>query len=141
MGDAANNYARGHYTIGKEIVDLVLDRIRKLADNCTGLQGFMCFNAVGGEQDLDLAPSFWKDFLLITDANPNLDSVSTHLHKSPLPWLSHTIVCFLPSLFWNTPMLPLCLTTKLCTTYAAEALTLSAQLTPTLTGLLLKLSL
>ena len=37
--DAANNFARGHYTIGKEIVDLVLDRIRKLADNCTGLQG------------------------------------------------------------------------------------------------------
>ena len=36
--DAANNYARGHYTIGKEIVDLVLDRIRKLADNCTGVQ-------------------------------------------------------------------------------------------------------
>jgi tubulin alpha len=28
--DAANNYARGHYTIGKEIVDLVLDRIRLL---------------------------------------------------------------------------------------------------------------
>ncbi|CAE7440954.1 unnamed protein product [Symbiodinium sp. CCMP2456] len=24
--DAANNFARGHYTIGKEIVDLVLDR-------------------------------------------------------------------------------------------------------------------
>lgn len=36
--DAANNYARGHYTIGKEIVDVVLDRIRKLADQCTGLQ-------------------------------------------------------------------------------------------------------
>merc|ERR1719408_278841 len=33
---------------GKEIVDLVLDRIRKLADNCTGLQGFMIFNAAGG---------------------------------------------------------------------------------------------
>merc|ERR1719265_243519 len=46
--DAANNFARGHYTIGKEIVDLVLDRIRKLADNCTGLQGFMIFNAAGG---------------------------------------------------------------------------------------------
>ena len=46
--DAANNYARGHYTVGKEVVDLVLDRIRKLADNCTGLQGFMVFNAVGG---------------------------------------------------------------------------------------------
>ena len=66
--------------MGKEIVDLVLDRLRKpapqphlkllqaaahsgdvteetfhlcriplrLADNCTGLQGFMVFNAVGG---------------------------------------------------------------------------------------------
>lgn len=37
--DAANNYARGHYTIGKEVIDLVLDRIRRLAENCTGLQG------------------------------------------------------------------------------------------------------
>ena len=46
--DAANNYARGHYTVGKEIVDLVLDRIRKLADNCTGLQGFLVFHATGG---------------------------------------------------------------------------------------------
>ncbi|ONK64908.1 uncharacterized protein A4U43_C07F31360 [Asparagus officinalis] len=41
--DAANNFARGHYTIGKEIVDLCLDRIRKLADNCTGLQGLRSF--------------------------------------------------------------------------------------------------
>lgn len=46
--DAANNFARGHYTIGKEIVDLALDRIRKLADMCTGLQGFMVYHAVGG---------------------------------------------------------------------------------------------
>jgi len=46
--DAANNYARGHYTVGKEMVDQVLDRIRKLADNCTGLQGFLLFHATGG---------------------------------------------------------------------------------------------
>jgi tubulin alpha len=32
--DAANNYARGHYTIGKQIIDLVLDRLRKLSDQC-----------------------------------------------------------------------------------------------------------
>lgn len=36
------------FTVGKEIVDLCLDRVRKLADNCTGLQGFLVFNAVGG---------------------------------------------------------------------------------------------
>ncbi|MFQ6670470.1 hypothetical protein Gotur_035373 [Gossypium turneri] len=35
-------------TVIDEIVDLCLDRIRKLADNCTGLQGFLVFNAVGG---------------------------------------------------------------------------------------------
>ena len=29
--DAANNYARGHYTIGKEMVDNVIDRIRRVA--------------------------------------------------------------------------------------------------------------
>jgi len=46
--DAANNYARGHYTVGKEFVDITLDRIRKLTENCTGLQGFFVFHSVGG---------------------------------------------------------------------------------------------
>jgi len=36
--DTANNYAWGHYTLGKALVDLVLHMIRKIADNCTGLQ-------------------------------------------------------------------------------------------------------
>ncbi|KAH6929310.1 hypothetical protein HPB50_026219 [Hyalomma asiaticum] len=46
--DAANNYACGYYTIGKEIVDPVLDRIRRLADQCMGLQGFLVFHSFGG---------------------------------------------------------------------------------------------
>jgi tubulin alpha len=46
--DAANNYARGHCTVGKEIVDLVLDCIRNLTDQCTGLQGFLIFHCFGG---------------------------------------------------------------------------------------------
>ena len=33
--DTANNFACGHYTIGKEIVDLCLVRIRNLADYFT----------------------------------------------------------------------------------------------------------
>ena len=37
--DAASNFARGHYTIGKGIVDLVLNRIRKLADNALASRG------------------------------------------------------------------------------------------------------
>lgn len=27
--DAANNYARGHYTVGKDMVDGVMERVRK----------------------------------------------------------------------------------------------------------------
>ena len=38
LQDAANNYARGHYTIGKEQIQLTVDKIRKMTDQCGGLQ-------------------------------------------------------------------------------------------------------
>jgi tubulin alpha len=46
--DAANNFARGHYTVGKDIIDRVNDRMRKLIDNCENLQGFIIAHSVGG---------------------------------------------------------------------------------------------
>merc|ERR1719195_1375444 len=46
--DAANNFARGHYTVGKEILDTVNDRLRKLVDNSQNVQGFIINHAVGG---------------------------------------------------------------------------------------------
>jgi len=46
--DAANNFARGHYTVGKEIIDKVNDRLRKLVDNCDNVQGFVISHSVGG---------------------------------------------------------------------------------------------
>jgi tubulin alpha len=46
--DAANNYARGHYTVGKEIIDVCMDRIRILADHCDCPQGFLIFRSFGG---------------------------------------------------------------------------------------------
>jgi len=46
--DASNNFARGRYTVGKEHVDEVMDRVRKLIENCEGLQGFLVFHSVGG---------------------------------------------------------------------------------------------
>lgn len=46
--DAANNYARGHYTVGKELIDQVMDRVRRVADNCSGLQGFLFTHSFGG---------------------------------------------------------------------------------------------
>merc|ERR1719510_2510131 len=46
--DAANNFARGHYTVGKEHMDKVNDRVRKLVDNSENVQGFLVTHAVGG---------------------------------------------------------------------------------------------
>jgi hypothetical protein len=40
--------ARGHYTVGKEMIDTVMDKVRRLADNCNGLQGFFVFHSFGG---------------------------------------------------------------------------------------------
>merc|ERR1712193_342242 len=39
---------RGHYTVGKEQMDIVNDRIRKLVDNSENVQGFIVNHAVGG---------------------------------------------------------------------------------------------
>ena len=52
--DAANNYARGHYTIGKEQIDLSMEKIRRLADQCNGLQGFVVFHSFGGGTGRDI---------------------------------------------------------------------------------------
>ncbi|CDK28648.1 unnamed protein product [Kuraishia capsulata CBS 1993] len=46
--DAANNYARGHYTVGRELLDDILERVRKMADQCDGLQGFLFTHSLGG---------------------------------------------------------------------------------------------
>lgn len=46
--DAANNFARGHYTVGKEMIDEVMDRVRRVAENADGLQGFLFTHSFGG---------------------------------------------------------------------------------------------
>ncbi len=46
--DAANNYARGHYTVGRTLLDQTIDSVRKLANQCTGLQGFIISRSFGG---------------------------------------------------------------------------------------------
>uniref|UniRef100_A0A8D8ID37 Tubulin alpha chain n=1 Tax=Culex pipiens TaxID=7175 RepID=A0A8D8ID37_CULPI len=46
--DAANNYARGHYTVGRQIIEQVSTAIRKQSEQCDGLQGFLVFRSFGG---------------------------------------------------------------------------------------------
>ena len=46
--DAANNYARGHYTIGKEQIETAMDKIKKVCEKCHAMQGFLVFHSYGG---------------------------------------------------------------------------------------------
>ncbi|GAY39105.1 hypothetical protein CUMW_041840 [Citrus unshiu] len=45
---AGNNWAKGHYTEGAELIDSVLDVVRKEAENCDCLQGFQICHSLGG---------------------------------------------------------------------------------------------
>jgi tubulin beta len=45
---AGNNWAKGHYTEGAELIDSVLDVVRKEAEGCDCLQGFQFSHSLGG---------------------------------------------------------------------------------------------
>ena len=45
---AGNNWAKGHYTEGAELIDSVLDVVRKESESCDCLQGFQLVHSLGG---------------------------------------------------------------------------------------------
>ncbi|CAH4033284.1 tubulin beta chain-like [Pieris brassicae] len=45
---AGNNWAKGHYTEGAELVESVMDVVRKEAEGCDCLQGFQLTHSLGG---------------------------------------------------------------------------------------------
>ena len=45
---AGNNWAKGHYTEGAELVDAVMEVIRKESESCDTLQGFQLTHSMGG---------------------------------------------------------------------------------------------
>ncbi len=46
--DAANNFARGHFTVGRDQIEKVVDKVVKLTEQCHSLQGFFIFRSFGG---------------------------------------------------------------------------------------------
>ncbi|ETO09380.1 tubulin alpha-1 chain, partial [Reticulomyxa filosa] len=46
--DAANNFARGHYSVGKPMLDRVMDKMRKLVERSDNVMGFQMAHSVGG---------------------------------------------------------------------------------------------
>ncbi|PPQ72786.1 hypothetical protein CVT26_003315 [Gymnopilus dilepis] len=45
---AGNNWAKGYYTEGAELVDSILDVVRRQAEGCEALQGFQILHSLGG---------------------------------------------------------------------------------------------
>jgi len=45
---AGNNWAKGHYTEGAELIDSVMDVVRKETEGCDCLQGFQLAQSLGG---------------------------------------------------------------------------------------------
>ncbi|KAH7054532.1 beta tubulin [Macrophomina phaseolina] len=45
---AGNNWAKGHYTEGAELVDQVIDVVRREAEGCDCIQGFQITHSLGG---------------------------------------------------------------------------------------------
>jgi tubulin alpha len=46
--DAASNYARGHFTVGKDLIEATRERIRKVAEQSSGVQGVVLFHSICG---------------------------------------------------------------------------------------------
>lgn len=45
---AGNNWAKGYYTEGAELVDQILDQLRHETEACDNLQGFQLVHSLGG---------------------------------------------------------------------------------------------
>merc|ERR1712100_835534 len=129
--DAANNFARGHYTIGKEIV------ISASTESVSSPISALVSRASSSSTPLVVVPapvsvpSSSRDSPSTTARSPSSASPSTHPPRSPPPSSSHTTPCSPPTPSLSTPMLPLCSTTRPSTISAAATSISSAQPTPT----------
>jgi len=140
--DAANNYARGHYTIGKVNADLMQSWFVFLilcVQILTGIAHVFrkswtssstefvswpttalvfrvssCFTPLAVVLDLVLDLFYLRGFRLTMVASPSFRSPYHRLPKSRPLSSSHTTPCCLPMLFLSTLTVLSALTTKLC---------------------------
>jgi len=84
---AGNNWAKGHYTEGAELVDSVLDRVRLEIEQCDAPQGFQIFHSLGGGTGSGMGTLL---LLKIRDAYP--DRITCTYSVYPSPKVSDTVV-------------------------------------------------
>ena len=84
---AGNNWAKGHYTEGAELIDSVLDVVRKEAEGCDCLQGFQLCHSLGGGTGAGMGT------LLISKIREEYpDRIMTTFSVIPSPKVSDTVV-------------------------------------------------
>ena len=84
---AGNNWAKGHYTEGAELVDSVLDVVRKEAEGCDCLQGFQLTHSLGGGTGSGMGT------LLISKIREEYpDRIMSTFSVVPSPKVSDTVV-------------------------------------------------
>ena len=87
---AGNNWAKGHYTEGAEMVDSVLDVVRKECESCDCLQGFQLTHSLGGGTGSGMGT------LLISKMREEYpDRIMNSFSVSPSPKVRQEIVGFL----------------------------------------------
>ena len=84
---AGNNWAKGHYTEGAELVDGVMDVVRKEAEGCDCLQGFQLTHSLGGGTGSGMGT------LLISKIREEFpDRIMNSFSVVPSPKVSDTVV-------------------------------------------------
>ncbi|GAB7348605.1 hypothetical protein MBLNU459_g6987t2 [Dothideomycetes sp. NU459] len=84
---AGNNWAKGHYTEGAELVDQVLDVVRREAESCDCLQGFQITHSLGGGTGAGMGT------LLISKIREEFpDRMMATFSVMPSPKVSDTVV-------------------------------------------------
>jgi len=84
---AGNNWAKGHYTEGAELVETVLDRVRIEIEACEAPQGFQLFHSLGGGTGSGMGTLL---LLKIRDGYP--DRITSTYSVYPSPKVSDTVV-------------------------------------------------
>ena len=84
---AGNNWAKGHYTEGAELIDEVVDVIRKEAESCDCPQGFQITHSLGGGTGSGLGTLL---LMKIRDNYP--DRITATFSVYPSPKVSDVVV-------------------------------------------------
>ncbi|KAF7586084.1 Tubulin beta chain (Beta tubulin) [Aspergillus hancockii] len=87
QSSAGNNWAKGHYTEGAELVDSVVDVVRREAESCDCLQGFQITHSLGGGTGSGMGT------LLISKIREEFpDRMMATFSVAPSPKVSDTVV-------------------------------------------------